>query len=65
MTRDWLVCANCAGPVSEGRCPVCRASRQRMQRESGGFGLSPTVILWVIALLAAITAVLYLEHQTA
>ncbi|NGN67912.1 hypothetical protein G5C51_28945 [Streptomyces sp. A7024] len=65
MTRDWLVCANCAGPVSEGRCPVCRASRQRMQRENGGFSLSPTVILWLIGLLAAITAVLYLEHQTA
>jgi hypothetical protein len=25
-------CASCAGPVSEGRCPTCRASRQSLQQ---------------------------------
>ncbi|MEV6107478.1 hypothetical protein AB0M28_22635 [Streptomyces sp. NPDC051940] len=64
MTRDWLVCANCAGPVSEGRCPVCRASRERLQRESG-FAVTPAMMLWLLALLAAVAAVLFLEHQTA
>ncbi len=34
MTYDRLVCANCAAPVSEGRCPVCRANRERLQQES-------------------------------
>jgi hypothetical protein len=66
MTRDWLVCANCAGPVSEGRCPVCRASRERLRREGGFGGLNPAVVLWLLlAVLAALAAVLFLEHQTA
>lgn len=43
MTYDRLVCANCAAPVSEGRCPVCRANRERLQQESNFFaGLNPT-----------------------
>ena len=54
MTLDRLVCANCAGPVAEGRCPTCRASRQRMQEQQGLFGsLSPAAL---IALLAALVA---------
>ncbi|WP_437113258.1 hypothetical protein [Streptomyces griseoviridis] len=35
MTYDRLVCANCAAPVSEGRCPVCRANRERLPPASG------------------------------
>ncbi|MGP4001868.1 hypothetical protein [Streptomyces sp. 8N706] len=54
MTCDRLVCANCAAPVSEGRCPVCRASRQRMQQEGPFGGLSPAALL---ALLVALIAV--------
>lgn len=43
MTCDHLVCANCAGRVSDGRCPVCRAHRARLQEEQQGMfaGLSP------------------------
>ncbi|CAM5526830.1 hypothetical protein ACSNOH_18285 [Streptomyces sp. URMC 127] len=55
MTCDRLVCANCAGPVSEGRCPVCRASRERLQQQDGIFaGLTPAAL---IALLVALVAV--------
>ncbi|MDQ0787306.1 hypothetical protein [Streptomyces sp. B3I8] len=62
MTYDRLVCANCAGPVSEGRCPVCRASRERMQRQSPFTDLNPMVL---IALLVALIAALVLvAHQT-
>lgn len=54
MTLDRLVCANCSGPVSEGRCPTCRASRARMMEQQGFFAsLSPTTL---IALLAALIA---------
>ena len=35
MRRDDLVCANCAGPVFEGRCSVCRASRDQYGRGGG------------------------------
>ncbi|MDQ0813116.1 hypothetical protein QFZ63_004830 [Streptomyces sp. B3I7] len=61
MTYDRLVCANCAGPVSEGRCPVCRASRERLQRQSPFTDLNPMVL---IALLVALIAALVLvAHQ--
>jgi hypothetical protein len=62
MTWEHLVCANCAGPVSEGRCPVCRASRERLNRENG-LQLSPT-LLAVVAALAVIAAVL-VQHLVA
>ncbi|MEU6080534.1 hypothetical protein [Streptomyces sp. NPDC047108] len=66
MTCDRLVCANCAAPVSEGRCPVCRASRERLHQEGGlaGLlsGLSPVALL---ALLIVLAAVAVLAHQAA
>ncbi len=51
---EHLVCANCAGPVSEGRCRVCRASRERMSRE--GLPVSPSLLvaLAVLVVLAAL-----------
>ncbi|KPC64816.1 hypothetical protein [Streptomyces chattanoogensis] len=61
MTYDRLVCANCAAPVSEGRCPVCRSSRERLQQQDGIFGqLSPVTL---VALLIALVAVAALLHQ--
>ncbi|MCA6094569.1 hypothetical protein AB0K89_25400 [Streptomyces cinnamoneus] len=58
MTCDRLVCAHCAAPVSEGRCPVCRASRERLQHQEGIFaGLTPAAL---IVLLVALVAVMVL-----
>ncbi|MFI0896655.1 hypothetical protein [Streptomyces sp. NPDC020983] len=63
MTVDRLVCANCSGPVVEGRCSVCRANRARMQQESGWSSISPaTLVALLVALLAV---VLVVEHATA
>ncbi|MPY64726.1 hypothetical protein [Streptomyces spongiae] len=62
MTYDRLVCANCAAPVSEGRCPVCRASRERLQQESPFAGLNPMALVALLAVLIA--AVALLAHQT-
>jgi hypothetical protein len=45
MTYDRLVCANCAAPVNEGRCPVCRANRERLQQESPFAGLNPMALI--------------------
>ncbi|MFI6980153.1 hypothetical protein ACIBSV_16400 [Embleya sp. NPDC050154] len=56
MTLDRLVCANCAGLVAEGRCPTCRASRERLQR-SGGFNLQPAMLA-ALALLVLVCALL-------
>ncbi|MFG2332318.1 hypothetical protein ACGFMM_22160 [Streptomyces sp. NPDC048604] len=64
MTYDRLVCANCAAPVAEGRCPVCRANRERMQQEGPFGGLNPAMLLaLVLALVAA--AALITALQTA
>lgn len=62
MTYDRLVCANCAAPVSEGRCPVCRANRERLQQESPLSALSPAALIALVAVLVA--AVALLAHQT-
>lgn len=57
MTCDRLVCANCAGPVSEGRCSVCRAYRQRQHRESPLAALSPAVLFGLLLTLIAVALV--------
>ncbi|MFI6641659.1 hypothetical protein [Streptomyces sp. NPDC050504] len=63
MTYDRLVCANCASPVSEGRCPVCRANRERLQQEGPFGGLNPVALVTLLVLLIAAMALL--AHQTA
>jgi hypothetical protein len=30
MTHPGLVCAACARPVAEGRCPMCRRARRSL-----------------------------------
>ncbi|MGW0772533.1 hypothetical protein ACWGI0_23595 [Streptomyces sp. NPDC054802] len=58
MTYDRLVCANCAAPVTEGRCPVCRANRERLQQEGPLGGLNPAALLALLVLLVAAVALL-------
>ncbi|MFJ6796431.1 hypothetical protein [Streptomyces sp. NPDC091268] len=60
MTYDRLVCANCAAPVSQGRCPVCRANRERLQQEGPFSGLNPVAL---IALMVVLVAALALVAQ--
>lgn len=65
MTYDRLVCANCAAPVAEGRCPVCRASRERLERQDGPFaGLSPAALLVLVVVLLVTAVALLAAHQT-
>ncbi|MFJ4789033.1 hypothetical protein [Streptomyces sp. NPDC088794] len=63
MTYDRLVCANCASPVSEGRCHVCRANRERLQQENFFAGLNPMALIALLAVLIAAFALV--AHQTA
>ncbi|MFE9538022.1 hypothetical protein [Streptomyces sp. NPDC006691] len=62
MTYDRLVCANCAAPVSEGRCRVCRANRERLQQENQWGPLSPAAL--VTLLIVLVGALALLAHQT-
>ncbi|WP_424213524.1 hypothetical protein ACN20G_16365 [Streptomyces sp. BI20] len=63
MTYDRLVCANCAAPVSQGRCPVCRANRERLRQEGPFAGLNPTALLAMLVVLVAALALV--AHQAA
>lgn len=56
MTAEWLVCANCAGRVSEGRCAVCRAELARLREERGLWALlgSPAALVALLLTLAAV-----------
>ncbi|MFD0271827.1 hypothetical protein ACFVGY_35460 [Streptomyces sp. NPDC127106] len=64
MTFDRLVCANCAAPVSQGRCPVCRANRERLQQEGPFAGLNPMALIALLVVLVA-AALALVAQQTA
>ena len=53
MSCEHLICAQCAGPVIEGRCPACRAAREHVHHQH--FSISPQLVL---AALLALTVVL-------
>jgi hypothetical protein len=57
MCCEHLVCANCSGPVSEGRCAVCRHSREQFGHGSRGH-LSPTLLALSIAVVAIVLLLL-------
>ncbi|MCX4719727.1 hypothetical protein ACFWB2_35680 [Streptomyces virginiae] len=63
MTYDRLVCANCAAPVSQGRCPVCRANRERLQQEGPFSGLNPVTLIALMVVL--VTALVLVAQHTA
>lgn len=63
MTYDRLVCANCAAPVNEGRCRVCRASRERQPDQGPFAGLNPAMLIALMVILVAALALL--AHQAA
>ena len=53
MSCEHLICAQCAGPVAEGRCPVCRASKADLHHDAHVISVPHMVaILLLIAALA-------------
>jgi hypothetical protein len=61
MSCEHLICAQCAGPVAEGRCPVCRVARQHVHHSSHGPSLSLVLAAVVVALLLSLAA-MHLGH---
>ncbi len=55
MSCEHLACARCGGPVSEGRCPACRATRQHMHHSHPNY--TPHILI-ASALLIVLLAVL-------
>ncbi|MBP2705947.1 hypothetical protein JOL79_19250 [Microbispora sp. RL4-1S] len=62
MSCEHLICAACAGPVVEGRCPVCREGRAKVHHHGFG-GLSPVVIGLLVVLVIALAALSHLSGQ--
>ena len=61
MSCEHLICAQCAGPVAEGRCPVCAAARARMHHHHAVPGMTvPLAAALLIALLLMLA--LHLAH---
>jgi hypothetical protein len=57
MCCEHLVCASCANPVAEGRCPTCRTARAEMHGSS-----TPAYSYVVAAVLLFAALVLLLGH---
>ncbi|MDQ6649184.1 MAG: hypothetical protein M3Z02_03565 [Actinomycetota bacterium] len=53
MSCQHLVCAVCAGPVADGRCPTCRVSRAHVH-ERDGLAISPQLLALLVALVAVL-----------
>jgi len=52
MSCEHLICAQCAGPVAEGRCPTCRQARAHVHHHSHGMNVQlVAAVLLVLALL--------------
>jgi hypothetical protein len=56
MSCEHLICAQCAGPVSEGRCPSCRLSREHVHRSGHGPGLSLLLVAALVLVLLGLAA---------
>jgi hypothetical protein len=54
MSCEHLICAQCAGPVVEGRCPACRAARQQVHHH---WVASPQLIIGIILVLTLLLLV--------
>ncbi|GGP05629.1 hypothetical protein LDL08_06920 [Nonomuraea glycinis] len=57
MSCQHLVCAQCAHPVIEGRCSLCRANRERMHQH-GFAGLTPALFALLLVVLLLVTLAL-------
>lgn len=58
MSCEHLICAQCAGPVADGRCPVCRAARSDLHHHSHGFNIHYALAI----LLLAVAVILAIRH---
>jgi hypothetical protein len=54
MSCEHLICAQCAGPVAEGRCPVCQAARAQIHHHHTNMAipLAAAVLLALLLMLA-------------
>jgi hypothetical protein len=51
MSCEHLICAQCAGPVVEGRCPACRQAKADVHHAHAGHRIPIIVMAVVLTLL--------------
>jgi hypothetical protein len=56
MSCEHLICAQCASPVAEGRCPVCRAARTELHAHGPAWSLPAVAVTGVLILLLVMLA---------
>ncbi len=59
MCCEDLVCARCAGPVAEARCPSCRSARDSMHHSPTT--ITPQMLIVIVSVLLALT-LLAVQH---
>ncbi len=62
MSCEHLICAQCAGPVAEGRCPVCRAARSDLHHHGPGISIPYAALAILLLAIAVVLAVQHLGH---
>jgi len=62
MSCEHLICAHCAGPVAEARCPVCRAAKSDLHHHHSHSGSIPYAIALLLLALAVLLALQHLAH---
>ena len=55
MSCEHLICAQCAAPVVEGRCPACQMARAQVHRRSPGLSV-PLLLAALLVLLLLLVA---------
>jgi predicted RNA-binding protein with PUA domain len=55
MSCEHLICAQCAGPVVEGRCAACRQARAEVHHTQPGLRV-PLLIMVLVATLLLMLA---------
>jgi hypothetical protein len=60
MSCEHLICAQCASPVAEGRCPTCRAAREQLHHSHPSLGQQ--LLIGGILLLTLLLVLLVAAH---
>jgi hypothetical protein len=59
VSCEHLICAQCAGPVVEGRCPACREARQQVHRQHA-FAMPQLLVAAILALAVVLLLAMHL-----
>jgi hypothetical protein len=62
MSCEHLICAQCAAPVAEGRCPACRATRQHVHHSHSNAGQQLLIAGGLVLLLFLLLVMTHLGH---